>query len=211
MVTSIQDTLAGCLCGCNTLDHAPKARLFVLVFATLVQLPPCHCNPYHRDQMLYQIFMLRPKWMLSENVPFLLADNHVHSLEEPPLQCKNITVCDIPVQSQSAQSFISEGAGIKQQAINKLLYKQNWIEPTVRLTWGNRTCMCMDSWQHQTQTTKPWVWPQSHQHDWSAVQWRGCLSKETTQDWKQPLLFMSLFGSLCIKDFIHYILLKMGI
>lgn len=69
--------------------------------------------------------------------------------------------------------------GSKQQAIHKLLYKQSWIEPTVQFTWGNRTCMCMDSWQHQTQTTKPWVWPQSHQHGWSAVQWRGCLSKIT--------------------------------
>lgn len=126
-------------------------------------------------------FILLPKWIVFKNVPFLLADNHVHSLEETSLQCKNVAVCDIPVQNQSTQTFTSEGAGIKQQAINKLLYQQNWTELTVHLTWGNRTCMCMDSWQHQTQTTKPWVWPQSHQHGWSAAQWRGCLKTTTAK------------------------------
>lgn len=97
-----------------------------------------------------------------------------------------------------------QATGKRQTINNKVLYMQNWIEPTVQITWGNRTCMCMDSWQHRTQTTKPWVWPQSHQHGWSAALWRGCLSKEATQDWKQPLLFMSLLPSLSIKGFIFY-------
>lgn len=38
------------------------------------------------------------------NLPFLLADNHVHSLEEASLQSKNVTVCDISVQY--AQSLV---------------------------------------------------------------------------------------------------------
>lgn len=33
--------------------------------------------------------------------PFLLADNHVHSLEQPSLQSKNITVCYISVKNNS--------------------------------------------------------------------------------------------------------------
>lgn len=42
--SSIKDTFAACLCRGDALDHSPESCLFVLVFPTLVHLPPCHGN-----------------------------------------------------------------------------------------------------------------------------------------------------------------------
>lgn len=43
-IISIKDTFTARLCRGDTLDHAPESCLFVLVFPTLVHLPPGHSN-----------------------------------------------------------------------------------------------------------------------------------------------------------------------
>lgn len=100
-----KDTFTAALCGGHTLDHAPESCLFVLVLPPLVHLPPSHCDSRQRRFRVKMCWSHRAEGRASCDAPFLLADNHVHRLQEASFQRQNISVCYISGESNEKIFF----------------------------------------------------------------------------------------------------------